>query len=142
MVERGDEGTGVAVLSALDVLKRETIKAREAIRWLEAQFHRGNRFLRAQRMQERAPVPLIKYPKKKDKDTHTFIQIIECCHFLTQQQKGATNLVTLLTGNGAAMSSAEGRELSYVGLAHSAGVNLELITVFHAKWKKSMKGNR
>lgn len=130
------------MLSALDELKRETIKARDAIRWLETQFHRGNRFLRAQRVQERAPIPFIKYPKKKDKDTHTFIQIIECCHFLTQQQKSAENLVTLLTGNQAAVSTLEAREVSYVGLAQSAGVNLELITVFHAKWKKSMKGNR
>ncbi|GLV31698.1 Smg5 nonsense mediated mRNA decay factor [Carabus blaptoides fortunei] len=132
----------VIVLSALDELKRETIKAREAIRWLETQFHRGNRFLRAQRPQERSPIPLIKYPKKKDKETYMFIQIIECCHFLTQQQKGATNLVTLLTGNQNALVASETREISCMGLAQSAGVNLELITTFHMKWKKSVKGNR
>lgn len=130
------------VLSALDELKRETIKAREAIRWLETQFHHGNRFLRAQRPQERAPIPLIKYPKKKDKETHTFIQIIECCHFLTQQQKGASNLVTLLTGNQNALGASESRDFSWSGLAQSASVNFELITTFHQKWKKSIKGNR
>lgn len=126
----------------MDELKRETIKAREAIRWLETQFHRGNRFLRAQRPQERSAIPLIKYPKKKDKETYMFIQIIECCHFLTQQQKGATNLVTLLTGNQNALVASETREISCMGLAQSAGVNLELITTFHMKWKKSVKGNR
>lgn len=131
-----------AVLSALDELKRETIKAREAIRWLEAQFHHGNRFLRAQRPQERSPIPLIKYPKKKDKETYTFIQIIECCYFLTQPQKGSTNAVTLLTGNPAALQPSGTREISCLGLAQSAGVNLELITGFHQKWKKSVKENR
>jgi protein SMG5 len=56
------------VLSALDELKREVGRARETIRWLESQFQRGNRFLRAQRSHERLPLPLMKYPKKKDKE--------------------------------------------------------------------------
>jgi protein SMG5 len=57
-----------SVVSALDELKREIGRARETIRWLELQFQRGNRFLRAQRSHERLPIPLIKYPKKKDKE--------------------------------------------------------------------------
>jgi hypothetical protein len=56
------------VVSALDELKREIGRARETIRWLESQFQRGNRFLRAQRSHECLPLPRIKYPKKKDKE--------------------------------------------------------------------------
>ncbi|CAG9827087.1 unnamed protein product [Diabrotica balteata] len=130
-----------AVVSALDDLKREKIEARDAIRWLESQFHRGNRFFRAQRPQERAPIPFIKYPKKKDKEMHIYIQIIECCHFLAEQQKGASNVVTLLIGNQNVLSNGENKEFSYVGLAQSVGIAIESITSFYGKWKKT-KGKR
>ncbi|KAJ8915213.1 hypothetical protein NQ315_015436 [Exocentrus adspersus] len=130
-----------AVVSALDDLKREKIEARDAIRWLESQFQRGNRFFRAQRPQERAPIPFIKYPKKKDKEMHVYIQIIECCHFLAEQQKGAPNVVTLLIGNHNVLSNGENKEFSYVGLAKSAGVAIESVTSFYGKWKKS-KGSK
>lgn len=128
-----------AVVSALDDLKREKLEARDAIRWLESQFHQGNRFFRAQRPYERSPLPFIKYPKKKDKAAFTYIQLIECCHYLTQQQKGASNLVTLLIGSQAGPTNGE---ISYVGLAKSAGVQMELITQFYSKWKKGAKGKR
>ncbi|XP_044738901.1 protein SMG5 [Chrysoperla carnea] len=141
------------VVSNLDELKRETGKARDAIRWLEAQFQRGNRFLRAQRNHEHTSIPLIKYPKKKDKNAFIYIQIIECCYFLTRQQKDSLDLVTLLTGkqspnipNGTTNHSNNfydgPKEISYTGLAQTAGIALEHITTFHAKWKKSLKGQR
>ncbi|CAH1155095.1 unnamed protein product, partial [Phaedon cochleariae] len=119
------------VVSALDDLKREKIEARDAIRWLESQFHRGNRFFRAQRPQEKAPIPFIKYPKKKDKEMHTYIQIIECCYFLAEQQKGASNVVTLLIGNQNVLTNGENKEFSYVGLAQSVGIAIESISSFH-----------
>lgn len=129
-------------MSALDELKKEKMEARDAIRWLENQFHHGNRFFRAQRPQERLPLPFIKYPKKKDKDATIYIQIVECCHYLAEQQKGASNLVTLLMGSSYPISNGQNKDISYVGLANSAGVNLELITEFYGKWKKSVKGKR
>lgn len=122
----------------MDDLKREKLEARDAIRWLESQFHQGNRFFRAQRPHERTPLPFIKYPKKKEKAAFIYIQIIECCHYFAQQQKGASNLVTLLMGN----QNGENKEISYVGLAKSAGVQVELITQFYTKWKKAAKGKR
>ena len=33
-----------AVIDHLDMLKKETVGARDAIRWLEAEFHKGNRY--------------------------------------------------------------------------------------------------
>lgn len=129
-------------MSALDDLKKEKSEVRDAIRWLELQFHHGNRFCRAQRPLESAPLPLIKYPKKKDKEMFTYIQIIECCYYFAQQQKDASNLVTLLLGSENALSNCENREISYVGLAHSAGINLELVNDFYDKWKKNFKGKK
>ncbi|XP_050314461.1 nonsense-mediated mRNA decay factor SMG5 isoform X2 [Anthonomus grandis grandis] len=132
----------VAVVSALDDLKKECIEARDAIRWLEAQFQRGNRFFRAQRPHERAAIPLIKYPKKKDKEMHVFIQIIECCYYFTDQQKGASNVVTFLMGTLNSLGGGDNKEFSYGGLAKSVGIILESITSFYAKWKKNMGTNR
>ncbi|XP_063235074.1 nonsense-mediated mRNA decay factor SMG5 [Bacillus rossius redtenbacheri] len=133
-----------AVVSALDKLKREVGRARETIRWLEVQFQRGNRFLRAQRAHEQAPLPLIKYPKKKDREAWLFFQIVECCHYFSKQTgvhetPPETALVTLLTGQRA--EPAVSRGFSPVGVAKSAGINLEHIETFHAKWKASSKSH-
>ena len=35
----------ITVIDHLDVLKKETVGARDAIRWLEAEFHKGNRLV-------------------------------------------------------------------------------------------------
>ncbi|ENN76118.1 hypothetical protein D910_04922 [Dendroctonus ponderosae] len=132
-----------AVVSALDDLKKDKIEARDAIRWLESQFHRGNRFFRSQRPNERTPIPYVKYPKKKGKEMHVYIQIIECCHYFTDQQKDASNVVTCLIGasHSTPLNSGDNKEFSYAGLAKSVGIVLEPIASFYGKWKKS-KGNR
>lgn len=109
-----------SVISALDDLKRTSSRAREATRWLESQLQRGSRFLRAQRPHEKLPLPLIKAPKPKDKEAWLYFQIIECCHYLTQQSNaGASEIpvVTLLTGNDDKKIFA----LCPDGLANSAG---------------------
>lgn len=129
------------MVQVLDDLKKEKIEARDAIRWLESQFHKGNRFFRAQRPNERASIPFVKYPKKKDKEMHVFIQIVECCHYFADQQKGASNVVTFLLGSNQPVTNGENKDFSYAGLAKSVGIVLEPITSFYGKWKKS-KGNR
>ncbi|XP_057339106.1 nonsense-mediated mRNA decay factor SMG5 [Microplitis mediator] len=133
------------VVSALDEMKRTSGRAREATRWLENQLQKGSRFLRAQRQHERLALPLIKGPKPKDKEAWLFFQIIECCHYLTQQNKVGLSsdneapVVTLLTG-----INTEDRKSSTFspdGLAKSAGINLEHIESFHTKWKTSSKSH-
>lgn len=57
-----------SVLSALDQLKRESVLARDAIRWLEFQFKKGSRFLRAQTSSEVLHLPLVSYPKQKNRE--------------------------------------------------------------------------
>ncbi|KAG8035836.1 hypothetical protein G9C98_001492 [Cotesia typhae] len=120
-------------------------RAREATRWLENQLQKGSRFLRAQRPHERLALPLIKGPRPKDKEAWLFFQIIECCHYLTQQNKVGLSsdneapVVTLLTG----ISTEERKSSNFCpdGLAKSAGVNLEHIESFHTKWKTSSKSH-
>ncbi|CAH1130775.1 unnamed protein product [Ceutorhynchus assimilis] len=133
------------VISALDDLKKEKIEARQVIRWLEIQFQRGNRFFRPQRPHERLPIPFVKYPKKKDKEMHTYIQLIECCHYFADQQKSTLNMVTCLIGanrSALLLSNGENKDFSYAGLANSVGITLESITSFYGKWKKSKGNNR
>ncbi|XP_059487199.1 nonsense-mediated mRNA decay factor SMG5 [Neocloeon triangulifer] len=130
----------ITVLETLDDLKKESAKAREGIRWLESQFQKGNRFLRAQRSNEALSIPLIKCPKKKDKEAWVFFQILECSNYLCQQvsrenQSPNTNLVTLLCGS----LESNQKEFSPTGLAASAGVKLETISEFYQKWKSSKK---
>lgn len=106
-------------------MKRVSPQAREATRWLEIQLRRGSRFLRAQRPHERLTLPLIKGPRPKDKEAWLFFQIIECCHYLTQQAKvgftgdGELPVVTLLTG--CKPDDRKAMTFSPDGLAKSAG---------------------
>ncbi|XP_011869294.1 PREDICTED: protein SMG5 [Vollenhovia emeryi] len=136
----------VAVVSALDEMKHESVQAREVTRWLEVQFRRGSRFLRAQRSHEHLALPLIKGPKPKDKEAWLFFQMIECCHYLTQQAKvgftgdGEVPVVTLLTG--CRLDDRKAMTFSPDGLAKSAGVNLEHIEAFQMKCKSSIKSYR
>ncbi|XP_001599646.2 protein SMG5 isoform X1 [Nasonia vitripennis] len=128
------------VICALDEMKKVSSHAREATRWIEGQLQRGSRFLRAQRPHEKLPLPLIKGPKPKDKEAWLYFQIIECCHFLTQQSKAGDSeipVVTLLTG----IDDKKLFTFSPDGIAKSAGVNFEHIGAFHAKWKLSIKSH-
>ena len=49
------------------ILQKENQGIRDCIRWLETCFRNGNRFIRAQRQNEHQTIPLITYPKRKDK---------------------------------------------------------------------------
>lgn len=47
--------------------QKESTCVRDCIKWLESCFKNGNRFLRAQRPNEHQTIPLLTYPKRKDK---------------------------------------------------------------------------
>ncbi|XP_015117544.1 protein SMG5 [Diachasma alloeum] len=133
------------VVQALDEMKRTSSQAREATRWLESQLRKGSRFLRAQRPHEHLALPYIKGPKPKDKEAWSFFQIIECCHYLTQQSNvgfsagSGSPVVTLLTGT--SVEERKSSSFSSDGLAKTAGINLEHIESFHTKWKTSSKSH-
>lgn len=130
------------VIDLLDQQKRESLGARDAIRWLEIKFRHGSRFIRSQRPHERTHLPLIKYPKRKDKEAWEWYQILECCHYLSAQvQQNSASVkaatVTLLTGEHQLPNSS----FSHSGLAHAAGAVLEHIEEFMRKWQTSTKGH-
>lgn len=57
----------ITVLSDLDNLKKSKEGARDAIKWLESEFKKGNRFMRTQRESENLSLPLLKFPTKLGK---------------------------------------------------------------------------
>ncbi|XP_043199324.1 protein SMG5-like [Amphibalanus amphitrite] len=130
-----------AVIHELDERKAGCSSSREASRWLEAQFRRGNRFLRPQRANEKASIEMVKYPRRKQREQWHFFQILECCNHLSRSvpapDPGAPPSVTLLV---AGEEAATGRDFSPRGLASAAGIHFELITAFHSKWALSSKG--
>nr|KAG5701323.1 hypothetical protein BaRGS_006097 [Batillaria attramentaria] len=58
----------LAVIDQLDVQKKESSGAREAIRWLEAEFRRGNRYIRAQKSNETVSANNQRIFKKRHRD--------------------------------------------------------------------------
>ncbi|KAK4300523.1 hypothetical protein Pmani_027272 [Petrolisthes manimaculis] len=131
-----------AVIDLLDQQKRESVGARDAIRWLEIKFQHGSRFIRSQRQHERTHLPLIKYPRRKDKEAWEWYQIVECCHYLSAQvQQNSSNVkaatVTLLTGE----KHTTRASFSHSGITHAAGAVLEHIEEFMRKWQTSTKGH-
>lgn len=131
------------VLSALDQLKRESVLARDAIRWLEFQFQKGSRFLRAQSSHEALHLPLVSYPKQKAREAWSYFQVLECCHYLNHQSSLSYNkdsragFVTLLTGH----NWMESNGFSPIGVAKAVGISIEHIESFCTKWKTSSKSH-
>lgn len=129
------------VVSGLDEYKGTSQRVRDTIRWLENQLRSGHRSLRVQRPNEALSVPFIKYPKKKDKEAWLFLQVVECCNYVCSQSTGEKNpeLVTLLTGSKTYLNGQSG--FSHIGVAKSAGINVEHIESFYSKWKSCIKSH-
>lgn len=123
-----------AVFSELDELKKYSEGARSIIRWLEQEFKRGNRFIRSQRDDETLPLPMIKIPKKLDRDSAVFLHIVQFCHHIVSNNNSSHDILTLITGE--PVSQKKCSNFSFTGLIDSISVNTELITTFYAKYKK------
>lgn len=128
------------VIEELDELKQGSGRVRDTIRWLEVQLRSGNRFLRTQRLDERKELPMIKYPKKKDKETWNMFQILELCHYLSSRfneqgdQQNGDRVVTLLIGHDKTCLPS-----AVTQVAASAGIELENIGLFYQNWKALVK---
>ncbi|XP_037567185.1 nonsense-mediated mRNA decay factor SMG5 isoform X1 [Dermacentor silvarum] len=126
------------VISSLDLLKRESVGARESIRWLEGELRRGSRYVRSQKSHERLSLSPMKYPKRKEKEAWELFQILECCHHLERQcprggHPADRPMVTLLVCSGPP-GAAGGLPPNATALAHSAGINMEDVEAFTTKW--------
>ncbi|XP_045512758.1 protein SMG5 [Pieris brassicae] len=140
------------VLQELDELKRDCSAARDAIRWLEMQLKSGSRFLRTQRPGQSKPMPLIKYPRKAPSFVHNFMQILEFCnHFNDEKQQGGNGdseisgksapLLVLLVGTEQGNNEEQYKDVSLLGTAHAAGISIEFIGDFYAKWRQTSHKN-
>uniref|UniRef100_F6WCU4 PIN domain-containing protein n=1 Tax=Ciona intestinalis TaxID=7719 RepID=F6WCU4_CIOIN len=76
------------VIDGLDAIKKESQGARDAIRYLESELKKGNRFIRAQSKDEQVPGVDGEPPKlrRDDVDAWRFYRIVECCRFLIQAE--------------------------------------------------------
>lgn len=85
--------------------------------------------------------------KKVTSYCRLFFQVVECCHYFSKQTGvHETALVTLLTGqkshiSGGGTKDEPAKGFSSLGIAKAAGINLEHIESFHAKWKMSSKSH-
>ncbi|KAF6039138.1 SMG5 [Bugula neritina] len=89
----------LCVIDQLDSLKKEHVNARNAIRWLEAEFGKGNIYIRVQKTYERMSPNSQHNLKRKDKDLWRILQIIDCCKYLSKQSEEWTSfsMVSVLT---------------------------------------------
>ncbi|GFT86549.1 protein SMG5 [Nephila pilipes] len=127
----------LVVIASLDHLKRESIAAREASRWVESELVKGGRrYIRAQNQVEKSSLVPMKYPRKKDKEAWDFYQVLECCNYFAQQQtngKSGSHLVTLLVGSLLHLPE------NAVAVAQSIDVTIEKLRSFLSKWRSSLK---
>jgi len=103
----------------LDGLKKSEKGARDAIRWLERELGRGNRWLRAQKEGESTKVENECYPRQRDRKDWDRFQLLECLNYFIP--KGA---VTLLTGDPDLLTGGE------VGLGLLPDLNVENVEGF------------
>jgi len=109
-----------AVVQELDGIKKTGRGAREAIRWLERELGRGNRWLRAQRTDEREQVGE-EAPNRRDKVGWTISQVLECCNYLIKRG-GQVNILTAA-------------DSQIYNVAENIGVGVEQVEGFMSRWR-------
>lgn len=132
------------VIDGLDGLKKSSQGARDAIRYLESQFHKKNRYVRAQGINEKITGVEGEPNKLRQQDMHVwrFYRIIECCRYLmkreankqgldTQEQEG---LVTVLTHESAASNGTRKLLQGAIGCAKTFGIQVTNASTFEKSW--------
>ena len=133
----------LAVIDVLDVVKKESPGARDTIRWLEAEFQKGNRYVRAQKSHEKTGSQPPKFIKHKDKDALGFWQILDCARYLGQQggEAETQTLVRVLTSR---VMTGANVSIHVKQLALNApdwGIVIQRMSEFHSQWKDRWKNN-
>lgn len=132
----------LAVVDKLDMMKKDSTGAREAIRWLEGQLRRGNRYIRAQKTQESLLQQQHASLKKKNRDSWYVLELLGCARYLAQQTGSFTGHSKVVVMVGGAW---EGKLLPVTttvkATALTEGVSIETVTEFSARWKKLLHGS-
>ncbi|XP_038624793.1 protein SMG5 [Tachyglossus aculeatus] len=128
-----------AVIDGLDFLKKELPGARDAIRFLEAEFKKGNRYIRCQK---EAGKSFERHKLKRlDTDAWTLYKILDSCKQLTVPQGAGeddpSGMVTVLTGLPLADPGAtSGPVQAALQAAAHACVDVRNIVDFYKQWKE------
>ncbi|XP_019518070.1 PREDICTED: protein SMG5 isoform X1 [Hipposideros armiger] len=127
------------VIDGLDLLKKEHPGARDGIRYLEAEFKKGNRYIRCQKEAgksfERHKL------KRQDADAWALYKILDSCKQLTLAQgageEDPSGMVTIVTGlpldNPSALS---GPMQAALQAAAHASVDVKNVLDFYKQWKE------
>ncbi|XP_036298277.1 protein SMG5 isoform X5 [Pipistrellus kuhlii] len=127
------------VIDGLDLLKKEHPGARDGIRYLEAEFKKGNRYIRCQKEVgksfERHKL------KRQDADAWTLYKILDSCKQLTLAQGAGEEdpggMVTIITGlpldNPSVLS---GPMQAALQAAAHASVDIKNVLDFYKQWKE------
>ncbi|KAK2182507.1 hypothetical protein NP493_352g03040 [Ridgeia piscesae] len=134
----------LVVIDQLDILKKDSCGAREAIRWLEADFRKGNWYVRAQKNHEKTTALPLKNLKKKDRDAWRFLQIVDCCKYLAQQSGDCEphGLACILSPYKVTSADISIRVKQAISSAQQDGIAVQTALEFHAKWKDLWKTSR
>ncbi|NXT41285.1 SMG5 protein, partial [Pelecanoides urinatrix] len=127
------------VIDGLDFLKKENAGARDSIRYLEAEFKKGNRYIRCQKdvgkSFERHKL------KRQDLDAWNLYKILDSCKQLTVSQGSGeddtTGMVTIITGFQLEDPSTFSAPMqSAIQAAANASVEIKNVLEFYKQWKE------
>ncbi|XP_044771812.1 protein SMG5 isoform X4 [Neomonachus schauinslandi] len=127
------------VIDGLDLLKKEHPGARDGIRYLEAEFKKGNRYIRCQKEVgksfERHKL------KRQDADAWTLYKILDSCKQLTLAQgageEDPSGMVTIVTGLPLDSPGAlSGPMQAALQAAAHASVDIKNVLDFYKQWKE------
>ncbi|KAI7806365.1 nonsense-mediated mRNA decay factor SMG5 [Triplophysa rosa] len=127
------------VIDGLDMLKKENAGARDSIRFLEAEFRKGNRYIRCQKESGRG----FERDKLKRQDVEAWhlYKMADSCRQLTGSQNSGdedtAGMVTILTGHSVEeMTERSDSMKAAVQAVGAAGMELKNITEFYKQWKE------
>ncbi|XP_062367171.1 nonsense-mediated mRNA decay factor SMG5 isoform X2 [Cinclus cinclus] len=127
------------VIDGLDFLKKENAGARDSIRYLEAEFKKGNRYIRCQKdvgkSFERHKL------KRQDLDAWNLYKILDSCKQLTVSQGSGEDdtmgMVTIITGFQLEDPSLFSVPMqSAVQAAANASIEIKNVLEFYKQWKE------
>ncbi|KAM4601439.1 nonsense-mediated mRNA decay factor SMG5 [Polymixia lowei] len=127
------------VIDGLDMLKKENAGARDSIRFLEAEFRKGNRYIRCQKESGRS----FERDKLKRQDIEAWhlYKMVDSCRQLTVSQSNGdedtAGMVTILTGHLVEeLSTRSAAMKAAVQAAGAAGMELKNMVQFYQQWKE------
>lgn len=133
----------LAVIDQLDVQKKESSGAREAIRWLEVEFRRGNRYIRAQKSSETVSANSQRIFKKRYRDLWYMLEVVGCGRYLARQSSRFTSdaVVVILTAHSLFTDSPSPVIQQVCSASQEEGVSIENIKEFLSKWRQIWQSN-